>query len=171
MKFPDLSANFQRILDELGPELQSLRPEAWAVPPGTGPWTRAEILGHLLDSACNNHQRFVRGLSQDTYAGPGYAQDDHVRVQGFREEDPQLLLELVLAFNRHLVWVFSRFPPDKLETPCVMGDAKPMPLAQVALEYVAHFEHHMRQILSAGASQVRWSGMPWPPIVPESDGR
>jgi hypothetical protein len=45
-----------------------------AAPAIAGGWSRKEILGHLIDSASNNHQRFVRAQLQDELRWPGYDQ-------------------------------------------------------------------------------------------------
>jgi hypothetical protein len=45
-------------------------------------WTRKQLLGHLIDSASNNYQRFVR-LQQGNLVGfPGYDQEFWVAAAG-----------------------------------------------------------------------------------------
>ena len=63
-------------LDELSPALAD-------VPWREGGWTRKQIVGHLLDSAANNRQRFVRAAIDGQYSGPGYAQDAWVAAHGY----------------------------------------------------------------------------------------
>lgn len=50
-------------------ELESAKP----VLPGG--WSRKQVLGHLIDSASNNHPRFVRSILQDSLDFPGYDQE------------------------------------------------------------------------------------------------
>ena len=50
-----------------------------------GKWSPREIIGHLIDSASNNHQRFVRALFQDDLVFPGYDQDAWVAAQAYRD--------------------------------------------------------------------------------------
>ena len=38
-------------------------------------WSPKEELGHLLDSAANNHQRIVRAQFEDNLSMPGYEQN------------------------------------------------------------------------------------------------
>jgi hypothetical protein len=65
------------LLDRIGNE-ESRRP----LKPGK--WSAREVIGHLVDSACNNHQRFVRALFQDDLVFPGYDQDAWVgRSNGY----------------------------------------------------------------------------------------
>jgi hypothetical protein len=49
--------------------------------PAPGKWCPREVIGHLIDSASNNHQRFVRAQFQDDLVFSGYEQDAWVSVQ------------------------------------------------------------------------------------------
>ena len=51
-----------------------------------GGWSRKQVLGHLIDSASNNHQRFVRAALRGSLDFPGYDQDGFVRVQAVEKE-------------------------------------------------------------------------------------
>ncbi|MBY0504287.1 MAG: DinB family protein [Bryobacteraceae bacterium] len=155
-----INIDFAQILDQVEPRLRAVT--NWREPLGPDKWTRIELLGHLLDSAANNHQRFVRALSEGSLVWPGYDQNAHVAVQLFAEADPGNLVTLVLSFNRHLAWLFTRFPEDKLAAECRIGDDAPMTLETLALDYIAHAEHHLRQLL--GPAGIAWSGRPWPPF-------
>ena len=56
--------------------------------PAPTAWSPKEELGHLVDSAANNHQRIVRGQSEDKLAMPGYDQivADHEQLIRRRRE-------------------------------------------------------------------------------------
>lgn len=142
--------------------LARLSASEWRAGRGAGKWTRLEIAGHLIDSAANNHQRIVRALLQDAYAGPGYEQEGHVRVQGYADADAAAVAELLVAYNLHLSHVIARVPEEKLGTPCTIGSQAPMALGDLISDYVAHLEHHLRQIFD-GVAELRYSGLPWPP--------
>ena len=156
----ELSRAFSQTLDQLTPCLQSIT--NWTEPLTPGKWSRIEILGHLLDSATNNHQRFVRALSQNHLEWPGYDQDRHVEVQNFSQANPELLTTLVVSYNHYLADLFRQFPDDKLGTVCQIGNDAPITLETLALQYVAHAEHHLKQLVGQ-TETVTWSGMPWPP--------
>ena len=51
-----------------------------------GQWSAKQVLGHLIDSAANNHQRFVRAQFTDDLVFPGYDQEQWIRVQHYEEE-------------------------------------------------------------------------------------
>ena len=153
--------HFSQTLDQVAPRLRAIT--NWTDPLGPDKWSRIELLGHLLDSASNNHQRFVRALTQESLVWPGYDQEAHVKAQHYAHADPQILLDLVLSFNRHLAWLFSRFPAGKLATVCRIGDGAETTLEALALDYIAHCEHHLKQLV--GAQGITWSGLRWPPAV------
>src|SRR3954454_25364644 len=93
-------------------------PEAEAaLKPAPEKWSKKEILGHLIDSAANNHQRFVRAQLQDELTFPKYEQEGWARCQDYASADWPLLIELWSAYNRHLALVVERIPPAKLAMP------------------------------------------------------
>ena len=99
------------------------------------------MLGHLIDSAANNHQRFVRALAQPRLDWPGYDQVAHVTVQSYAGADPAVCIALWTAYNRHLSHIIRQITPAKASTPCLIGGAPEMTLANLALDYVAHLEN------------------------------
>jgi hypothetical protein len=111
-----------------------------------GKWVRKEILGHLIDSAFNNHQRFVRAQLASEYTGPGYEQQAWVALHGYRERPWRELVELWVAANSQLAAVLERVPDAKRSTPCTIGDDPPATLELVARDYLSHMRKHLAQI-------------------------
>jgi len=70
----------------------SLNPITADKPWREGGWTRKEIVGHLLDSAANNRQRFVRAAADGRYDGPKYLQDAWVKAHGYGEQNWEKLV-------------------------------------------------------------------------------
>ena len=136
----------------------------WALQRGEGKWTHLQLLGHLIDSAANNHQRFVRALAQPSLDWPGYDQMAHVIVQSYAGADLSNCIVLWAAYNRHISHVIRQISPAKAQTPCSIDGAPFMTLSDLALDYVAHLEHHLKQLLPG--QPIEYSGMPWPPDDP-----
>jgi hypothetical protein len=133
----------------------------WRQPYAPGKWTRIEVLGHLLDSAAHNHQRFARALHADSLVAPGYDGDAQVRVQRYGEAPAAVVVEAWSAYNRLLGFVLAQIPEEKEQTSCSIASFPAMTLREVSFDYVAHLEHHLRQIF--GAEALEYSGLPWPP--------
>jgi len=141
------------------------RSEAWWNEPyRPGKWQRRQVLGHLIDSASNNHQRFVRALIQDAYDGPAYDQEGCVRVERFDLASMDVLIALFCSYNRLLSHVVANFPPEKLGTICRVGTYPEMTLEELAIDYVAHLEHHLTQIFGTSWQAAEKRLRPnWPP--------
>jgi hypothetical protein len=104
------------------------------------------VIGHLIDSASNNHQRFVRASLQPSLDFPAYDQEGNVRLQAPQDADWPLLVSLWATYNRYLAHVIARLPADKLETVCRIGSDKPVTLGFLASDYLTHMLHHLNQI-------------------------
>src|SRR5438552_2730931 len=91
-----------------------------AEPAISGGWSRKQVLGHLIDSACNNHQRFVRALLQEELRWPAYDQAGCVSVQRFQNASWSNLAELWTSFNLHLAHVLANVPEQKRKTSCII---------------------------------------------------
>ena len=125
--------------------------EQAARPVGEGEWSSKQIIGHLIDSACNNHQRFVRAQWCKQLEFPPYQQDEWVDCQKYNLRDWRDLLDLWKAYNEHIAHIVSVIDEENLQTPCVVGwfsgPEGVDPLSKVIKDYWRHMEHHLNQIL------------------------
>jgi hypothetical protein len=126
--------------------LAAISEEAASRRSGPDHWAPKEILGHLIDSAANNHQRFVRGQVFDRVDDPGYRQEEWVATQQYIAEPWPDLVNLWLLLNRHLLYLMRNVNAASLETPIAIAGEAPMPLSHVMIDYVRHLEHHLGQI-------------------------
>jgi hypothetical protein len=117
---------------------------------GAGKWTKKEILGHLIDSAANNHQRFVRAQAADPFVWPGYEQGAWVAANRYRLRPWGELVELWAALNRHVAAVIEGVPLERLPTRCAIGGGEPVTLGWLMTDYLRHLRHHLAQIVGAG---------------------
>ena len=145
----EVSAKLLNLVEMAEPRLREINELESAKPILPGGWSRKEVIGHLVDSASNNHQRFVRAALQASLDFPAYDQNGNVRLQAFQEADWSLLVSLWAAYNRYLAYVITRLPAEKLETVCRIGSGEPVTLGFLAKDYVRHLAHHLIQIGAA----------------------
>ncbi|HKS16153.1 MAG TPA: hypothetical protein VJU16_02515, partial [Planctomycetota bacterium] len=79
----DATRELGEILDSTPTRLSKYSEAEAGEPRAPGKWSRKQILGHLIDSAANNHQRFVRATLAGELIFPPYEQDGWVGVQGY----------------------------------------------------------------------------------------
>ncbi len=109
-------------------------------------WATKEVIGHLIDSVANNHQRFVRGQLQDHTEFPEYQQESWVRLQDYQEADWPTLIDLWRSYNAHLLHIVTRMTDDKAAHLIRIGDKEWVSLAGLFVDYVEHLEHHLRKL-------------------------
>jgi hypothetical protein len=117
------------------------------IQPQPGKWSKKEILGHLLDSASNNHQRVVRAALQGELVFPGYDQNGLIPLQRFQELEWGFLIEFWENYNRFFAHVISVLPAEAAGVSCAIGQNRPATLEWIVEDYVAHLKHHLNQIL------------------------
>lgn len=145
----ELANKLLAVITAAEPKLRRVTPDESTKPILSGGWSRKQVLGHLIDSASNNHQRFVRACLQESLDFPSYDQQGCVRLQAPQEAEWPLLISLWAEYNRYLAHILTRLPAGKLETPCHIGKEGSMPLRVVATGYVNHLLHHLEQIGAA----------------------
>ena len=145
----DLSEKLLAVVASAEPRLRRFGDAETIRPILRGGWSRKQVLGHLIDSASNNHQRFVRACLQESLEFPGYDQDGSVRVEDFQAAEWSVLVNLWAAYNRFLAHVIAKLPAAKLETICMIGSYKPATLSFLATDYLDHLLHHLQQIGAA----------------------
>lgn len=107
---------------------------------------KKEILGHLIDSAANNHQRFVWARFTDPLIWPEYDGDSWVEIHRYRERPWIALVTLWEALNLQVAAVIESMPADRLGTSCRIGENPPAPLEWVMRDYLRHMRHHLEQL-------------------------
>jgi hypothetical protein len=140
-----------RLMDTVGsvhPRLVSIAEQEASWKPYAAKWSRKEILGHLIDSAANNHQRIVRMQEVSDLGTFRYAQDYWVKTQQYQAESWPDLVELWFRYNRHLVHIIAHIAPAALDHVCDVGYSNPITLRYLLDDYVDHLEHHLEQIFS-----------------------
>lgn len=154
---PGYATDLRDTVDRAAADLRAIPDDLAAVRPAPGTWSIKEIIGHLIDSASHNHQRFVRAQWQDDLMFQGYRQDDWVAAQQYRSVPWDELLTLWHAYNRHVARVMALVPTDVARREHRRHNLdeiawQPVPAHETATleyfmrDYVAHVRHHLRQV-------------------------
>jgi hypothetical protein len=128
------------------PMLNTLNDSDAGIRPQPTKWSPKEIIGHLIDSACNNHQKFVRTIAQPHLDFVGYKQDLWVESQHYSERSWSELLVLWQAYNLHLAHIIEHTPDAALQHTISVEGVGPFKLGFIMPDYVEHLKHHIRQI-------------------------
>jgi hypothetical protein len=126
-------------------------------------WSSKQIIGHLIDSATNNHARFVLAQIKNDLVFPGYEQDQWVEVQHYQQASWPQLVDLWRAYNLHLLHLMSYVTQEKLDQRCsqhslqkiafeTIGESEPTTLGYLMKDYIVHLKHHLNQIFEDRAN-------------------
>jgi len=165
----DALEDFRRTIETAAARLGALGEAEARTAREAGAWTPKEIVGHLIDSAANNHGRFVRAQFTDDLVFPGYEQEEWVRAQRYNEESWPLLVELWKTYNLHLLHVMACAPEETLERPRArhsldriawqtLDANQPATLEYLMRDYVGHLKSHLRQIFPDEQEDVSTQG-------------
>lgn len=155
---PACARRLVHVLDRATPALLALDDAVTTRRPASGRWSPCEIVGHLVDSASNNHQRFVRMRDHDDLVVEGYEQDAWVTAQRYQDAPWQELVLLWMTYNRHLARLMAATPAADRERVrrshnLHLRAFRPVPadrsvtLDYFMNDYVEHLEHHLAQVL------------------------
>jgi len=127
--------------------LPQLEEEEMSFRPAPNTWSKKEILGHLIDSAANNHRRLILAQIQpQPYKLIRYAQNEWVRLNDYQQSTTEDLLQFWTLYNQQIMRVISQIPEPALQYLCTSDDQEPVTLKWLIEDYVAHMEHHLKQI-------------------------
>ena len=132
---------------KIADRLRNIDDAAASKRPAPGKWSNKEILGHLIDSAANNHQRFIRLQLGPSINLPGYDGDEWVRVQAYQDRPWSEIIDLWRMYNTQLASVIRRVDPAALRNVWHMPDGKAVDLEFIMRDYVDHLRHHLEQIV------------------------
>lgn len=109
-------------------------------------WSPKQELGHLLDSAANNHQRIVRVQLEQEPAMPGYNGDEWVELHRYQDREWREMIEIWRALNVQLLAAAEAVTDPAWERTCTIGDSLPLTLRFVFEDYLDHMMHHLQHI-------------------------
>jgi hypothetical protein len=143
------------LISDAVPKMLAMSEAQAAEKPLAEKWSIKEILGHLIDSASNNHQRFVRMQLQPDIGAFSYQQVHWNATQKYQREHWVDLVNFWRYYNTHLAHIIEHVDPAALSHTCDIGYPHPADLRFVMEDYVRHVRHHVEQILSGADPRER----------------
>jgi hypothetical protein len=128
------------------PLLQQVDEPAFSLSPAPGKWSKKQIMGHLIDSAANNHQRFVRAQFEDV-PKITYNQDQWNAFNFYVSIPLKQILGMWEIYNLQLLELIKHIPSENLQRTCDTGGPTPHTLDFLIRDYVEHLEHHLREVV------------------------
>ncbi len=131
--------HFIQIIPE---KLNQIDLESFNYKPEENKWSIKEILGHLIDSASNNHHRLVRAQFEDNPIIL-YNQDEWCKYNYYQFIEKDQIINLWIIYNKQLVQLIDHIPTHHL-----IRFVNNVTLEFIIKDYVKHLEHHLNQIIS-----------------------
>ena len=143
----EISRELEKTVKEASTRLQLLDETSLDSKPSSGKWSKKEILGHLIDSANNNLNRFIRGQYENE-PHIVYDQDQWVALQNYQSMPFAEVLQLWKSSNNQVINVLKNIPPQNFDRQCDTGKGEKElhSLSWLANDYLAHMHHHLKQI-------------------------
>jgi hypothetical protein len=137
----------REIIAHTFPLLEALSENALTAKPAPDKWSKKEILGHLIDSANNNQQKFVRMMRQAHLDFVGYEQNHWVAAQQYQSADWSKMLHFWKFINLHLAHLIENVAITDLKNTISINGEGPFSLEFIMKDYNEHLKHHLHQLL------------------------
>jgi hypothetical protein len=77
-------------------------------------WTLKEMVAHLIDSASNNHQRFIRLQLEQKIKFPAYEAEEWKNITKIKDYDFMELINLWKLYNQYLLYIIKNIEDKSL---------------------------------------------------------
>jgi hypothetical protein len=142
----DAVAKLSEILTKAPELLSAISAEHAAKHEAPDKWSKKQELGHLVDSACNNHQRVVRAQLETEPSLPDYDGDRWVALHDYQGMEWNEIIGRWRVLNEQLVRAASAISQQAAERKLTVGGGNPITLSFLVNDYVDHLLHHLRHI-------------------------
>jgi hypothetical protein len=134
------------LLDIVPDLLKKIGEEEFSYKSTPDKWSKKEILGHLIDSATNNHHRFIRVQFEDI-PKISYDQNKWNSSGYYNKINSNQIISFWTVYNRQLLEIMQFLPEDILNRKCNIGEDENVTLAWIINDYIRHMEHHLKQLV------------------------
>ncbi|MDA3616003.1 DinB family protein [Polluticaenibacter yanchengensis] len=134
------------IIDKVPDILTEIGEDKMSVKPSPNKWSKKEIIGHLIDSATNNHQRFIRGQFE-TIPEIRYDQNKWIEYSFYQQIDSNQIILFWTIYNKQLIEIIKRIPTEHLQRQIKVGENL-LTIEFLIADYVEHLEHHLKQVFN-----------------------
>ena len=137
-----------KTIDKYNYLLLHFNEEKFSRKPRPDKWSKKEELGHLIDSAQNNIQRFIRVQYEHVHIM--YNPDHWAEFNDYQHADMKELVELWYLLNKQIVRILQKMDPAYYENFIDIGYEMPNPKTThfIAEDYVMHMKHHLENIFA-----------------------
>lgn len=132
------------IIENVPSILTEISEDDFSAKPSLSKWSKKEIIGHLIDSATNNHQRLVRGQFEHN-PEISYDQNKWNEFSFYQEIESNQIISFWTIYNRQLIEIIKRIPSQNLKKHIKVGKNL-LTIEYLINDYVEHLEHHLNQI-------------------------
>ncbi len=148
MNFKHITDGIARVLETEEALLMGLSEEATALKRNSQNRSVKQLLGHLIDSASNNHQRMVRLQYSEHLTFPDYQQDNDlwIALQDYQHADWKNMVQLWKFYNLHIIQVINAVNNDKLNNDWLNFEGNKITLKDMIEGYLSHLQMHIEEI-------------------------
>ena len=147
-KLVEVADSIEQNLNTAVEQFRDIPEQSLRFRPSEDAWSIKEIIGHLIDSTANNHQRFVRLQLVEELTFPDYGQDNihWVKIQNYQNRAWEELLGLWRHYNLQLADIIRSVDPSCLKHFWQLEAEKKITLFDLMVDYLRHLEDHLDQI-------------------------
>jgi hypothetical protein len=137
--------SYKEKVDLFNKNLKEVDPQKVKIKLSEDKWSLSEIIGHLIDSASNNHQRFVRLQFGDLLDFPAYDTEPWVKIQSYNTADWETLVTLWYNYNVFLLNVIQNIDETNYKNIWVKDENETYTLEEIIIGYYKHLDIHIEQ--------------------------
>lgn len=148
MAFSKITNKISELIEKWEPLLKELPEEVYLTKRNWQNRSIIQVLGHMVDSASNNHQRLVRLQYTRNLVFPDFRQvnDLWIAIQDYQHADWNNMIQLWKFFNLHIIHVIQSVNLNKLENYWNDFEGTKVTMEQMIEGYLWHLELHLKEI-------------------------